>query len=279
MLLPRNWGLLPANCNVRLRQISVSKIWLIYSILCGISFAIIYPLAILAISPKTKTMAQGDIFVFIEITNHTAMYLFSVAVFCRIIIFAKTHIDYTNAAFSIFDKCKLLCNDNREIAFIVPFVIRILYLYFGYAALNAIKLMQNSENLETVPFVYKYTYFIPDIIMANTMMRFHTTISLQIVCCNRINEALVECMEIMKKSNAKSANELAKIQFDVNQRFDHITECHQQLHAVTRGTEPLAANLLIFYILKAFAHLSSMVNLFFLNEISRPLPNNHCSSS
>lgn len=265
MLLPRNWGLLPANCNVRLRQISVSKIWLIYSILCGISFAIIYPLAILAISPKTKTMAQGDIFVFIEITNHTAMYLFSVAVFCRIIIFAKTHIDYTNAAFSIFDKCKLLCNDNREIAFIVPFVIRILYLYFGYAALNAIKLMQNSENLETVPFVYKYTYFIPDIIMANTMMRFHTTISLQIVCCNRINEALVECMEIMKKSNAKSANELAKIQFDVNQRFDHITECHQQLHAVTRGTEPLAANLLIFYILKAFAHLSSMVNLFFLN--------------
>lgn len=219
---------------------------------------IAYPFAIFAISSRTKT--DGDIFVFIEITNYAAMYLFTVAVFCRIAIYAKTHIDYINSGFSITEKCKSLCNDNREVPLILPLVIRVIYLYFGYTTLNVITLMQNSENLTSVPLIYKFTYFVPDLVMANTMIRFHMTIVLQQLCCKRINQALSECMEMMKNSSIKSTLKNPQIQIYVKKKFDKIIECHSILYGVTRGTEVLAGSVLIFYILKAFAHLSSMVN-------------------
>lgn len=255
MLVPRQFGLLAANCNIQTRQISHSKVWLAYSILCGCLFTIIYPLSIQAISLNTN-----GIFTFIEITNHAAMYFFSLAAFVRIIIFSTYHANYANLGFATFDQCKIIYPDNREKSFIVPIIIRVIYLYLGYAALNAIPFMQHSKNLETVPFLYKLVYFAPDLVMACSMLRFHTTIAMQIICCTRINQALSECMDRVQRCHIKNPSKRFKIFCKEYEIFNRITKCYRQLYELSRETEKLVSLLMLFYILKAFAHISSMVN-------------------
>lgn len=261
MVIPRQFGLLAANCNIQTRQLSHSKVWLAYSILCGCFFTIIYPLSIQAISLKTN-----GIFTFIEITNHAATYFFVLVAFVRIAIFSTNHANYANFGFATFDKCKAICPDNREKSFIVPLTIRVIYLYVGYAALNAISLMHQSENLETVPFLYKLSYFTPDLVMACSMLRFHTTVAMQIICCTRINQALSECMERVQKCFIKNPSKRLEFFCREYQIFNQIIDCYTQLYELSRKTEKLVSLLMSFYILKAFAHMASMVSFSILQS-------------
>lgn len=254
MVAPRQFGLLAANCNIQTRQMSKSKIWLVYSVLCGCLFTIFYPMSIQAISLKTN-----GIFTFIEITNHAAMYFFVLVAFIRIAIFPTNHANYSNLGFATFDQCKTIYPDNREKSFIIPLTIRVIYLYLGYAALNAISLVRHSENLETVPFLYILIYFAPDLVMGSSMLRFHTTVAMQIICCTRINQALSECMDRVQRCYIKNPPKRLKFLRKEYRTFIQITKCYGQLYELSLKTEKIASLLLLFYILKAFAHISSMV--------------------
>lgn len=266
-LVPRQFGLLAANCDVRMRRQFKSRFWLLYSIICGCTFTISYPFAITAILSKIKTLHEGNVFIFIEISNYVALYILTVAIYVRIMFSSTKHMNYNNLAFSLLDDCKALVIDQREYEYIIPFAARVLYLYFGYATLNAITLYQNSDNLKLVPIFYKCLFFLPDIVMANTMIRQHTSIALQAICCKRINQAFSECMDVAKKiRNLSTPYARLRMGSHATQRFDKITECHAKLYKVTRETESLSAILMIFAILKAFAHLSSMVCFIFSSK-------------
>lgn len=269
MVIPRQFGLLAANCNIQTRQLSNSKMWLAYSIFCGCFFTIIYPLSIQAISLKTN-----GIFTFIEITNHSAMYFFVLVAFIRITIFSTNHANYSNLGFATFDKCKTIYPDDREKSFIVPLTVRVIYLYLGYAVSNAISLMQQSENLETVPFLYKLIYFTPDLMMACSMLRFHTTVAMQIICCTRINQALFECMDRVQRCYIKNPSKRLRFFCKEYQTFNQITKCYTQLYELSRKTEKLVSLLMSFYILKAFAHMSSMVSFLLIQSMKRNIETN-----
>lgn len=262
MVIPRQFGLLAANCNIQTRQLSHSRFWLAYSTVWGCFFTIIYPLSIQAISLKTN-----GIFTFIEITNHAAMYIFVLIAFIRIAIFSTNHSNYSNLGFATFDKCKTICPDNREKSFIAPLTIRVIYLYVGYAVLNAISLMQQGENLEAVPFLYKLIYFTPDLVMACSMLRYHTTVAMQIICCTRVNQALSECMDRVQRCYIKNPSKRLRFFCKEYQTFHQITNCYTQLYELSRKTEKLVSLLMSFYILKAFAHVSSMVSLLVIQSM------------
>lgn len=260
ILLPRHFGLLSGSCNIQTRQISQSKFWRIYALFCGFSFTILYPLSIYTISPKIKAISQVNVFTFIEISNHVATYVFSVAVFVTVVCGSAKHIHFMNFAFSTFDQCKELVYGNKENAFLLSFAVRVIYLYFGYATLNAVSLIQYQEHLESVPFIYKCVYFAPDMVMASTMLRFHTAISVQVICCHRLNKAFSECMDRVKQSRMELPTKRFKTQFYARQQFGKIVKCHSRLYEFSRKSEELASILMLFYVLKAFAYISSMVS-------------------
>lgn len=263
-VVPRQFGLLAVNCDIRERRMYKSIFWLMYAIICGCSFTVAYPFAITTILSKMQTLHEGNVFVFIEISNYVAMYIFTVAIYTLIMFYTPQHMSYNNLAFSLLADCKALVIDKREYEFIIPFSIRMIYLYFGYAALNAITIYQNSDNLNEVSIIYKCLYFLPDIVMASTMIRFHTSIALQAISCKRVNQAFFECTNMAKKIYSMSTPlERLRMGSKVTQTFDKITECHAKLYSVTRGTESLTSLLMIFAILKAFVHLSSMVCFIF----------------
>lgn len=258
-IIPRVFGLTAASCNIRSCKIYKSTCWRIYAIGCACAFTVMYPIAIITILTSIKAHYQGKVFVFIDISNYFATYLFCVAIYLPVMSSSPELIEYINLNFSLYDDCKALCKDRREIMFFLLFTSRAIYLYIGNTVLNTLKLNENSEDLAMVPFIYKCSFFIPDMIMASTMIRFRSAITMYIMCCKRINQAFSECLNSLKTFNGKSANERFRISIRAKYTFDKITECHAKLYSSIKATESLSGNLLIFSILTAFAHLSSTV--------------------
>lgn len=257
LLIPRQFGLFAANCDFRTRLVSKSLFWYMYSILFGCIFSISYPLAIYSMISNRKIPADSKVYIIVETINYAAMYLFAVIIYIRVIFSVTQFTNCNNLAFTTLDQCRALCKDDRSIFYVVPLA---LYRYLIYTALNAIALTLFSEDLKTVSFFYKFIYFIPDIVMANTMVRIQTVISVQIISCQRVNQAFSECLIMVKKSSRKSQVERHKISYQAKRNFEKITECHTKIYDVTKITSELTANLIILTILKAFVHISSMVN-------------------
>lgn len=259
LLVPRQLGLLAVRSNVKARQMSRSQFWLVYSILCGCIFSITYPLAIHSILTNNKLLSENQNHFVIEMVNHVTMYLFSVTIYIRITISHVKHINYNNLAFKTSDECKAFCRDNRENAFILPFVIRVIYSYSGYITLNVITLTQISENLRTLSILNIFIYCIPDLIMTSTMIRVGTAISLQILSCQRINKAFTECMNVAKKSLTKSPVERSKLNFCAMHKFNKITEYHTKIYDLTQETKDLTSSLVISSVLKTFVNVLLLV--------------------
>lgn len=261
LLVPRQLGLLGLSANIRTRQMSRSQFWLFYSIASGCTFSITYPMAIHSILSNNNELSEFTTHFLIEVVNYITMYLFSTAIYLRIAISIENHMKYNNFAFKTLDKCATLCTDKRENTFILPFVIRVIYSYLGYITLNVVTLTQITENLRTLPFLYIFIYFIPDLIMTSTMIRVGTAISMQILSFQRVNQAFFDCMHLVNKSFKKSPVEQMKMGFSALHRFNRITEHHIKIYDLTRKTKDLTSSLVISSILKTFVHISLLVSI------------------
>lgn len=261
VLLPRQYGLTAASVNVRKCRVFKSNLWRIYSIVCACTFSVMYPFAIFAIQANFKPIFEGKMIVFIDTFNYLTMYVFCVAVYLRVISAPSKFIKFDNMSFTVFYKCKTLCKDKRDIVFFALFTTRVLYLYLGHFVLNTVELTEHSSELTTVPFIYKFFYLVPDIVMASEMIRFRSGIFMGITCCQRINQAFVECFEMLKASNNQPAKERSRIYFRAKYTFDKITDCHSNMFSLVKETESLSGILIILSVLKIFTHLSTTVNL------------------
>lgn len=265
LILPRQFGLLAARSDLKTQQLYHSFYWRIYSILCILVFAITYPIAIWSILSIKDVTPENKVHLVIEIINHIAMYLFSMLIYIRALFTIALHMDYSNSSFKILNECKALCADNRETAHIFPLAIRVIFSFAGYVVLNAIALMENGENLQKTPIFYVFIYFIPDYVAASTLVRVATSISMQVISCERIGQAFSECMSTVRKSFKKSTLQRLRIDAQANQRFDRITECHSNVYELTRRIEKLTSNLVICSIMKIFIHIATMVIKYALN--------------
>lgn len=263
-VIPRVFGLTAASCNVRTCQVIKSKLWRVYSIVCGCCFLIAYPFAITAILTHITLTSESNIFIYIDITNYAATYLFCVAIYLRVMMSTEKLTQSNNLHFTVFDECRALCKQRKDVTFFLYFTNRAFYLYVGNAILNTIKLVENSERLVGVPFIYKILYFLPDMIMASTIIRFRTAVTMYTMCCEQINQVLSECIGRIKSTKCKPLNARFRAVAHVSHTFDKVTERHCKLYSLVKSTETLSGNLLLFSILRTFAHLSSTVILIYI---------------
>lgn len=267
-IIPRQLGVSTASFDVKTRLLYKSKFWQIHATIFALTFAISYPFAINSIISRLKAAAEGKVYMLIDIGNYGSTYVFCVIIYLRVLTSTDMLIKFSNKCIEIFGECRNLATDNKEKGFFILFIARVSYLYLGGAALNAVNLEMFGEDIATVPFAFKMIYFIPDLVMATTMIRFRSAISLFTRCCRQINQALVECTALLETSEGKLEKDRIEIILRAKRNFDHIAEIHAKLFNLIRETEILAGNVLIFSILKAFAHLSSTVNsmltLFFI---------------
>lgn len=259
-LIPCPFGLTVTSFDHVKCKMCKSTFWNTYSIICACIFSSMYPFAMITIMTSLAPGYEAKIFLLIDIVNYMATYLFCVAIYLSLITSSAKLIKFINGNFEFYDECNLLCEDRRDYGFYASFSIRTLYLYIGNFFLNALKLMEHSENLTMVPLLYKCLYFIPDMIIAATTIRFRSGITVNIMCCKRISQALSECFDRMKESIGKSSIERFRTYAREKHIFDKIVDCHSKMYNLVQATEVLYRNSLIFTTLRAFALLSSTVN-------------------
>lgn len=259
-MIPRQLGLSSASCNLKTRDVQKSQFWRIYSIICACAFTVVYPFAIIKILESLESTSDAKVFVIIDITNYFATYLFCVTIYLRVLVSSTELLALNNSCVNMFLECRHLCEDKREIGFFLLFATRVLYLYLGNTTLNAVTLIHHSQELEDVPFVYKCLYFVPDLVWATTMIRLRSAITMFVFCLKQINQACSKCIYPLALSDDEPANEQFRHFAHAKHTFDKITDCHSRLFDLVRKTDSIAGNILIFSILKAFAHLSSTVN-------------------
>lgn len=255
MLLPRQLGLLAVKANVKTQRLARSKFWNLYSILCVLCFAIVYPLAIHTILSNKKMLSEKrSTHRIVETITHVAMYFFSVVIYIQTLSSNSSHIKYNNLSFEMLDKCKKLNSNNRVNSYTLRFIIRVFYSYFGYFILN---LITSYEIMQTVSIVYIFIYFMPDIISVVTLIRIATVIAILDLSFHQISCAFMKCMKIAKKS----PKNILHLNMGSHATFIQIAEYHYKVYELTRGVEKLTANLVIFSILNIFVQIISMVNI------------------
>lgn len=254
LLLPRQLGLLAVQANVKTQRLARSKFWKFYSILCIVSFAIVYPLAIHTILSNKKMLSEKSTLL-VETATQIALYFFSVATYVQTLSSNSSHIKYNNLSFEMLEKCKKLCpNNNRETSYTLRFIIRVFYSYFGYIILNIII---SYEIMQTVSFAYICIYFMPDIISVVTLIRIATMIAILDFSFHQISCAFTKCMKIAKKS----PKTILHLKMSSHATFIQIAEYHYKVYELTREIEKLTGNLVIFSILNVFVQIASMVNI------------------
>lgn len=258
-LIPCPFGLTVTSFDHMKCKMCKSTFWNTYSIICACIFSSMYPFAMITIMTSLAPGYEGKIFLLIDIVNYMATYLFCVAIYLSLITSSAKLIKFINGNFAFYDECNVLCEDRRDSIANIIFSIRTLYLYIGNFLLNALKLTENRENLAMVPLLYKCLYFIPDIIIAATTIRFRSGITVNIMCCKRISQALSECFDKMKKSIRKSSKVRFRVYAREKHTFEKIVDCHGKMYNLVQATEVLYRNSLIFTTLRAFALLSSTV--------------------
>lgn len=260
--VPRFFGLSSVKFDMQTCKLSKSNFWRVYIIIYACVFAVSYPFAIIAILAGIRKSSKSRILVYIDVTNYIATYIFCLAVYLNLAIASTKGMILFNAISALWDECKVLCKDNREFKYLFNFILQALYLYIGNVVLNAITLAEYSESLTMVPFVYKFLYYFPDLIMATSMLRFRSIFSLFVMCCQRINQAFSECMHHLEECDDKSSDERLNTIFRARYTFDKIAQSQENLYHSIKGNAALFGALVIFSILKAFAHLSSTVKTY-----------------
>lgn len=261
-LLPRQFGLLAMNSNIRTHHSTSSKFWLIYSITIAVLFAIFYPISVSQILPKSKKLA--GIKGLIDIGYHSTVYAFSLFIYSRSIFQPTFLVNYYNSGIQLVKKCKRLnLVDINTKGLFTRFFIHVTYTFFGYTFLNLVTYLRHVHELGAVPLFYHILPFIPDFVIGSTMIRLHATVLYQTICVKRINLAFSNCIDNVNASIRQFPAQRCWTHMRENDRLDQIIAHFALVYKKSRIMEQMASSLIIFSILKASFLQVVMVNIGF----------------
>lgn len=258
LIIPRQFGLLAMNCDIRNRYQTKSKFWRIYSVIVAIAFTVLYPISIAKTLPEMH-ISKG-IIASLDKSYHITMYVFCVYTYYHMITHSEIQINHYNSGFRSYERCQELSQykaDEREA--LQRFIFRLFYSYFGYFTLNYLKAIRDGETIKSISSIHKIFGFMPDLIMESIMIRLNYAILMQIICLKHLNQGFENCVNTINSSIGRAPAERHIICCRVNERFDEIAAYHQFIYEKTRVTEQTASTLFIFSILKSIFHLTVTV--------------------
>lgn len=264
-LVAQPFGLLSACYDSQTNRLMPSRGWLIFCSLIGHAFICIYPIAVAQIMQHRKSLHDDDSGLSrkIEILQHAIMYLLSVFVYVRQMYFAKHQMNTVNRGLIFYQRCKTLGGDDMNTAnYIYPCILRAIFSYIGYALLNFLSIFHFYGDLAQVSFVYKIAFFMPNIVITTTTIRFHSAVVLLTVGGIRINRAFRNCIESVNRTqNAMRAKQLRACQL-ATERFEYIVTYHGEWYAMASIMEKGLSILMLCTCTNIVINLTSTVSIF-----------------
>lgn len=263
-MVPQQFGLLSACFDSHAQRLVPSWGWLIFSNVIGHMFVCIYPIAVVQIIQHRTSHSDGDdssISRKIEVLQHATMYVVSVAVFVQQMYFSKLQLNTVNRGLTFYHRCEALCGDDINIAeYIYPYVLRASSSYIGYAVLNFFTIFDLYGELSPVNFIYKIAFFMPNIVITTTTIRFHSAVLMLTVGGRWINQAFHDCIESVNRTqNGTQAKQQRACQLAV-ERFEFIVTYHAEWYAIAGAMEKGQSILMLLAVTNNVINLTSTVS-------------------
>lgn len=263
--IPRLFGLLSATYNSRAKRLEPSWRWLLFSNLIGHTFICIYPIAVVEII-QYRTSPDGDdsgIKRKIEILQLVMMYLLSVGVFVRQMYFSKHQISVVNRGMKFYQRCQTLCGDDINIVeYSLPYIFRAICSFIGYAMLSVLTICYFYGDLSQVHFIYKIAFFMPNIVITTTTIRFHSAIIMLSVGGRRINQAFCDCIESVNRTAKQPRTKQQRACQLATERFEYIVTFHAEWYAIANNMQKSLTVLMLFIVTNNVISLTSTVSIY-----------------
>lgn len=260
-VVPRMFGLLPLKHNVDTLYLSRSKLWYIYCLIIAGTYLFVYPVALNhIISSRTENNDSG-IAQIVEKLHYCATYILGIAVYIRQLFFTNTVANFINNGIDFYSRAEQLYPNLKGgiLEFAIVYIGRAVYSYVGYSLVNYLTLTYFYGELKNANYFYMVLYFLPDIILTSTAIRFHSTIIIQIVVLRRINAAFARCIEQINAGKNKPPLERAKDFTRIASEFDRIAIYYEQIWVFRKSIDYIFSNIILFAILNAFMNLTCVV--------------------
>lgn len=264
-LVPQQLGLLSACYDLQAHRLMPSRRRLIFCNMIGHAFICIYPIAVARIMQHRTSFDDDDTSLSrkLEILQHAIMYLLSVVVYVRQMYFSRLQINTLNRGLIFYERCETLGGDDMNTAnYIYPCIVRAIVSYIGYALLNFLTIFHFYGNLAQVSFVYKIAFFMPNIVISSTTIRFHSAVVLLTVGGSRINRAFCDCIESVNRTqHGMRAKQLRSCQLAA-ERFEYIVTYHAEWYAMSGIMEKGSSILMLFMCTNNVIDLTSSVSVY-----------------
>lgn len=263
--LPRLIGVVPVSLNHQKFSVYKSKFWQFTSVMIASTFIVCYPIALRKIYAEREVHTAG-IWLIVEILQYTTTYLLTAYIYFVNILFVDEVIEYINHNlhyFFVYEQ-RLMPIANEQSPLLFQYVFRTIYSYFGFIYSNYIRLAFFYGRPDDI---YTIIYYLPDIVITSSAIRFFTSIITQLTCYRRLNEIARGCTEMANATVAKSQYERETLFCEISDRIDLLCEHHCRLQSIARATERLLSKILIFSTFYAFANLVSCVSLVPLAQV------------
>lgn len=260
--MPRYFGLLALRYDYNAGRLVPSRLWLTICILTGLLFIGIYPFAAIEII-KNRTFRDNEvngIGRIMDVSQYVIGYVLAVSVFIQQMFFSTQQMHLTNRAVMFYRQCETLCEEKISVGeFIYPFILRGICSYCGYAILNSLILFYFFDDLSQVNVIYKMAYFMPNIVITTTAIRFHWGMMHLTICGRRINRAFSICIESVNAAHNKSTAEFEHVCSAAIEVFELLTTFHTEWCKIARKIEKGLSLLMLFTVINAFMSLTATV--------------------
>lgn len=263
-VLPRLFGLLSVYYDSHAHRLRPSRGWLIYCNVIGHLFVCIYPVAFMQIIAHRTSHRDGDdssVSRNIEIFQYAIMYVLSVAVFIRQMYFSKLQLSTVNRGLIFYHRCLALGDDGiNGTTHIYAYFVRAIVSYIGYAVLNFFTIFHFYGEMPQVNFIYKIVFFMPNIAITTTTIRFHAAIMMLTVSGRRINRAFHDCIESVNRTQNRTRAQQQRACEKATDRFEFIITCHAEWDAIKRIMAQSLSVLMLFTVINNTINLTSTVS-------------------
>lgn len=258
LCLGRFVGAVPLSIDLQTLTASKSKFWQFSSVLIAGTFIFCYPIVIRDIFAERRLKTSGS-WLITEIIQYTSTYLLTAYIYFVNLFYLDEIIGYINGGFhySYRYEHRLLPTADEWNALLLQFVFRGFYSYFGFVFSNYIRLTyiyDRSTDIRTI------IYYLPDIVITSTAIRFMTTIMIQLTFTRRLNEIARVNMQRANTTSGRTRYEREKIACEISDQIDWLCDHHCRMQNIARATERLLSKILILSTVYAFANLVSCVN-------------------
>lgn len=261
-LVPRCIGLRSLHYDFDEEKFVPSRLWLTVCNLCGLFFIVVYPFAAIELVKfrplrETEDNSVGRIIV---VSHYIFLYLLSVAVFLRQMWLSKHQMQSINRYIHFYRQCEKLGDERMDVAeYIYPFIFRGIYSYFGYIFVNYLVLEYMYDDLSHVNVIYIFLYFVPNVVIITTLIRFHSGMMQLTVCGRRLNREFSRCIESINAVHLKSTAEFQQVCMSAMRRFEYLTSFHGEWYEIARIIEKDLSPVMIFTVINSFFNLTQSV--------------------